>query len=166
MGIYTDDQQMIADAAARFARDVLAPGAAAREAAGAIEPEVIQGLADMGLLNVSPPDLAPHVTDYIPAIVGQIQAIVDAGCAYAAEGHVLFDVRSFPDYGQLSGRSVDDMIAGARVEVAPYKRDPADFVLKPFPSAARSEVAVGTGSSSAVGVTLMPTPPKASIIRS
>ena len=86
-------------------------------------------LADMGLLNVSPPDLAPHVTDYIPAIVAQIQAIVDAGCAYAAEGHVLFDVSSYPSYGALSGRNLDDMIAGARVEVAPYKKNPHDFVL-------------------------------------
>jgi len=86
-------------------------------------------LADMGLLNVSPPDLAPHVTDYIPAIVGQIQAIADAGCAYAAEGHVLFDVSSYPAYGALSGRNLDDMIAGARVEVAPYKKNPHDFVL-------------------------------------
>lgn len=86
-------------------------------------------LADMGLLNVSPPDLAPHVTDYIPAIVDQIQAIVDAGCAYAAEGHVLFDVSSYKAYGALSGRNLDDMIAGARVEVAPYKKNPHDFVL-------------------------------------
>ena len=86
-------------------------------------------LADMGLLNVSPPDLAPHVTDYIPAIVAQIQAIVDAGCAYAAEGHVLFDVSSYKAYGALSGRNLDDMIAGARVEVAPYKKNPHDFVL-------------------------------------
>jgi cysteinyl-tRNA synthetase len=86
-------------------------------------------LADMGLLNVSPPDLAPHVTDYIPAIVDQIQAIIDAGCAYSAEGHVLFDVSSYKSYGALSGRNLDDMIAGARVEVAPYKKNPHDFVL-------------------------------------
>ncbi|WP_404413786.1 cysteine--tRNA ligase [Brevundimonas vesicularis] len=86
-------------------------------------------LADMGLLNVSPPDIAPHVTDYIPAIVDQIQAIVDAGCAYAAEGHVLFDVSSYKAYGALSGRNLDDMIAGARVDVAPYKKNPHDFVL-------------------------------------
>ncbi|WP_295175478.1 cysteine--tRNA ligase [uncultured Brevundimonas sp.] len=86
-------------------------------------------LADMGLLNVSPPDIAPHVTDYIPAIVDQIQAIVDADCAYAAEGHVLFDVSSYKAYGALSGRNLDDMIAGARVEVAPYKKNPHDFVL-------------------------------------
>ncbi|WP_438852400.1 cysteine--tRNA ligase [Brevundimonas nasdae] len=86
-------------------------------------------LADMALLNVSPPDIAPHVTDYIPAIVDQIQAIIDAGCAYAAEGHVLFDVSSYKNYGALSGRNLDDMIAGARVEVAPYKKNPHDFVL-------------------------------------
>jgi len=86
-------------------------------------------LADMGLLNVSPPDIAPHVTDHIPAIVAQIQAIIDSGCAYAAEGHVLFDVSAYLAYGALSGRNLDDMIAGARVEVAPYKKNPHDFVL-------------------------------------
>jgi len=86
-------------------------------------------LGDMALLNVTPPDLAPHVTDHIEAIVTQIAKIVDAGCAYAAEGHVLFDVSSYPAYGALSGRNLDDMIAGARVEVAPYKKNPHDFVL-------------------------------------
>jgi cysteinyl-tRNA synthetase len=86
-------------------------------------------LADMGLLNVSPPDMAPHVTDHMDAIIQQIQAIIDSGCAYAAEGHVLFDVSAYPSYGALSGRNLDDMIAGARVEVAPYKKNPHDFVL-------------------------------------
>jgi cysteinyl-tRNA synthetase len=86
-------------------------------------------LEDMARLNVSPPDLAPHVTDHMDAIVRQIAAIVDAGCAYAAEGHVLFDVSSYPDYGRLSGRNLEDMIAGARVEVAPYKKNAQDFVL-------------------------------------
>lgn len=86
-------------------------------------------LEDMGRLNVSPPDLAPHVTDHMDAIVAQIQAIIDHGCAYAAEGHVLFDVSSYETYGKLSGRNLDDMIAGARVEVAPYKKNPHDFVL-------------------------------------
>ncbi len=86
-------------------------------------------LADMKALNVSPPDIAPHVTDHMAAIVGQIGKIVDAGCAYAAEGHVLFDVSSYPAYGALSGRNLDDMIAGARVEVAPYKKNAHDFVL-------------------------------------
>ena len=61
-------------------------------------------LEDMKRLNVSPPDLQPHVTDYIPAIVDQIGAIIDTGCAYAAEGHVLFDVSAYPAYGALSGR--------------------------------------------------------------
>ena len=86
-------------------------------------------LEDMGRLNVSPPDIAPHVTDHMDAIVAQISAIMDQGCAYAAEGHVLFDVSSYETYGRLSGRNLDDMIAGARVEVAPYKKNPHDFVL-------------------------------------
>ncbi|MBS0296737.1 MAG: cysteine--tRNA ligase [Proteobacteria bacterium] len=86
-------------------------------------------LEDMGTLNVLPPDEAPHVTDHMDAITAQIAALVERGSAYAAEGHVLFDVKSFADYGKLSGRSLDDMIAGARVEVAPYKRNPHDFVL-------------------------------------
>jgi cysteinyl-tRNA synthetase len=86
-------------------------------------------LEDMGRLNVIAPTLAPHVTDHMEAIVQQIADIMARGHAYAAEGHVLFDVDSFADYGRLSGRSLDDMIAGARVEVAPYKKNPADFVL-------------------------------------
>ncbi len=86
-------------------------------------------LEDMGRLNVSPPDIAPHVTDHMDAIVAQIGAIIDNGCAYAAEGHVLFDVSAYESYGRLSGRNLDDMIAGARVEVAPYKKNPHDFVL-------------------------------------
>ena len=63
------------------------------------------------------------------AIIALISDLVRNNGAYAAEGHVLFDTQAFPDYGQLSGRNMDDMIAGARVEVAPYKRHPADFVL-------------------------------------
>ncbi len=86
-------------------------------------------LEDMARLNVSPPDLAPHVTDHMDAIVAQIAAIIESGCAYAAEGHVLFDVSAYENYGRLSGRNLDDMIAGARVEVAPYKKNPHDFVL-------------------------------------
>ena len=58
-----------------------------------------------------------------------IESLVEREHAYLAEGHVLFDIKSFPEYGELSGRSTDDMIAGARVEIAPYKRDPMDFVL-------------------------------------
>jgi cysteinyl-tRNA synthetase len=86
-------------------------------------------LEDMARLNVTPPDIAPHVTDHMDAIVAQIGAILDHGCAYAAEGHVLFDVSAYQAYGALSGRNLDDMIAGARVEVAPYKKNPHDFVL-------------------------------------
>ncbi|HWU14254.1 MAG TPA: cysteine--tRNA ligase [Caulobacter sp.] len=75
------------------------------------------------------PTLEPKATEHMGPIVEMIGRLVDNGSAYAAEGHVLFDTQAFPDYGQLSGRDLDDMIAGARVEVAPYKRHPADFVL-------------------------------------
>ncbi|WP_376872922.1 cysteine--tRNA ligase [Albirhodobacter sp. R86504] len=85
--------------------------------------------ADMDALGALRPDHEPRATDYIGAMVTMIEGLIEKGHAYAAEGHVLFDVRSYKDYGALSGRSVDDMIAGARVEVAPYKRDPMDFVL-------------------------------------
>jgi cysteinyl-tRNA synthetase len=84
---------------------------------------------DMARLGVDPPDVVPHATDHIAAIVAMCQALIDNGHAYAAESHVLFDVGSFPDYGHLSRRSTDEMLAGARVEVAPYKRNPGDFVL-------------------------------------
>ncbi|MFC4728868.1 cysteine--tRNA ligase [Coralloluteibacterium thermophilus] len=84
---------------------------------------------DMAALGVAPPDLEPTATGNIDAIVAMIGRLVEAGHAYAAEGHVLFSVASFPDYGRLSGRDPEEMLAGARVEVAPYKRDPGDFVL-------------------------------------
>ena len=85
--------------------------------------------ADMDALGAMRPTHEPRATEYIGPMIAMIEALIARGHAYAAEGHVLFDVRSFPGYGGLSGRSVDDMIAGARVEVAPYKRDPMDFVL-------------------------------------
>jgi cysteinyl-tRNA synthetase len=85
--------------------------------------------ADMDALGVLRPNEEPHATDYVVQMIEMIEALIARGCAYAADGHVLFSVASFPDYGALSGRSVEDMIAGARVEVAPYKRDPMDFVL-------------------------------------
>ena len=85
--------------------------------------------ADMARLGVVPPDIEPHATAHIPQIIAMIEQLITSGHAYAAEGHVLFSVPSFAQYGQLSGRSVEDMIAGARVEVAPYKQDAADFVL-------------------------------------
>ncbi len=85
--------------------------------------------ADMATLGALRPTLEPRVTHNMDAIIKQIGEIVANGHAYAAEGHVLFDVESFKAYGQLSNRSVDDMIAGARVEVAPYKKNAQDFVL-------------------------------------
>jgi cysteinyl-tRNA synthetase len=85
--------------------------------------------ADMDRLGVVPQDLQPHATAHIPQIVAMIEKLISSGHAYAAEGHVLFSVPSYPDYGKLSRRPPEEMIAGARVEVAPYKRDPGDFVL-------------------------------------
>ena len=85
--------------------------------------------ADVRALGNVDPDLAPRATDHIAEMLAMIAALIEKGHAYAAEGHVLFAVDSDPDYGALSKRSLDDMIAGARVEVAPYKRHPADFVL-------------------------------------
>ena len=86
-------------------------------------------LDDMGALGVTPPTIAPHATQEIGAMVAMIGELIAKGHAYAAEGHVLFSVGSDPDYGSLSRRDRDAMIAGARVEIAPYKRDPADFIL-------------------------------------
>ncbi len=85
--------------------------------------------ADMSALGAVQPDSQPHATEYIPQMLAMIGKLIESGHAYVAEGHVLFSVPSFPDYGRLSRRNRDDMIAGARVEVAPYKKDPADFVL-------------------------------------
>lgn len=83
----------------------------------------------MAQLGALPPTFQPKATDHIADMTAMIASLVEKGHAYAAEGHVLFDTQAFPDYGQLSGRPLDEMIAGARVEVAPYKRHPADFVL-------------------------------------
>lgn len=89
---------------------------------------------DMARLGVAPPDVTPHATAHIPHIIAMIERLIESGHAYAAEGHVLFSVPSFADYGKLSRRDPEEMLAGARVEVAPYKRDAGDFVLwKPSP---------------------------------
>ena len=85
--------------------------------------------ADMDALGALRPDHEPRATEYIGAMIAMTEALIAGGHAYARDGHVLFRVRSYKDYGALSGRSVDDMIAGARVEVAPFKEDPMDFVL-------------------------------------
>ncbi|KQR10823.1 MULTISPECIES: cysteine--tRNA ligase [Xanthomonas] len=84
---------------------------------------------DMAALGVVPPDIEPEATAHIPQIVTMIEQLIANGHAYAAEGHVLFAVASFDGYGKLSRRDPDEMLAGARVDVAPYKRDPGDFVL-------------------------------------
>jgi cysteinyl-tRNA synthetase len=86
-------------------------------------------LEDMGALGVTPPDIAPHATQEIGPMIAMIERLIELGNAYEAQGHVLFSVASDRDYGALSKRDKESMIAGARVEVAPYKRDPADFVL-------------------------------------
>lgn len=85
--------------------------------------------ADMAALGVAPPDIEPHATAHIPQIIAMIEQLIEGGHAYAADGHVLFAVDSFERYGQLSRRDPDEMLAGARVEVAPYKRHAGDFVL-------------------------------------
>lgn len=85
--------------------------------------------ADMDALGALRPTHEPRATEFIGQMIAMIQGLIASGHAYAVEGHVLFRVRSYKDYGKLSGRSVDDMIAGARVEVAPFKEDPMDFVL-------------------------------------
>jgi cysteinyl-tRNA synthetase len=84
---------------------------------------------DMAALGVAPPSLEPRATHHIPDIIDMITRLVESGHAYMADGHVLFDIQSFPDYGALSGRDREDMISGARVEVAEFKRHPGDFVL-------------------------------------
>ncbi len=85
--------------------------------------------ADMEALGALRPNIEPRATEHIDEMLTMIATLIEKGHAYAAEGHVLFAVDSMADYGELSGRSIDDMIAGARVEVAPYKRNPMDFVL-------------------------------------
>lgn len=84
---------------------------------------------DMGALGVQAPDIQPRATEHIAEMISMITTLLDGGFAYEADGHVLFDVSSYDDYGSLSKRDLREMIAGARVEVAPYKRAPQDFVL-------------------------------------
>ncbi len=85
--------------------------------------------ADMGELGVLPPDVEPRATEHIDVMIDMIETLIRGGYAYAAEGHVVFDVDAYEEYGSLSRRDLREMIAGARVEVAPYKRSPQDFVL-------------------------------------
>ena len=85
--------------------------------------------ADMAALGNLPPDREPRATEHIAEMIVLIERLIERGHAYAADGHALFAVSAFESYGKLSGRSPDELLAGARVEVAPYKRDPGDFVL-------------------------------------
>ncbi len=85
--------------------------------------------ADMGALSVAKPDIQPRATDHIDEMIALNAQLIERKYAYEAQGHVLFHVPSFKAYGRLSGRSRDDQIAGARVEISPFKKDPADFVL-------------------------------------
>ena len=84
---------------------------------------------DLAALGVPRPDIVPLATETIPQMIGMIERLIESGHAYADQAHVLFNVPSWPDYGRLSRRPMEEMIAGARVEVAPYKRSPSDFVL-------------------------------------
>ena len=84
---------------------------------------------DMATLGVQMPDIEPRATEHVDQIIGMIEKLIAKGFAYEAQQHVLFDVLAFKEYGELSGRELEDMIAGARVEVEAYKKDPADFVL-------------------------------------
>ena len=86
-------------------------------------------LEDMRALSALNPNLMPRATQYILQMIEMSKNLIEKGHAYVEQGHVLFDVDSCPDYGVLSGRALEDMIAGARVEIAPYKRNPLDFVL-------------------------------------
>jgi cysteinyl-tRNA synthetase len=85
--------------------------------------------ADVAALGCLPPSVEPRATEHIAPMIAMIRTLIETGHAYAAEGHVLYDVSSKPDYGKLARRSLDEMIAGARVDVAPYKKSPMDFVL-------------------------------------
>ena len=125
---FTDVDDKI-NAAAQARKDAGAPGTLEDLIRQRTEETIAWYHADMDALGALRPTDEPRATDYIGAMIAMIQTLIDRGHAYAVAGHVLFDVRSFPAYGRLSGRSVDDMIAGARVEVAPFKRDPMDFVL-------------------------------------
>ncbi|MBE2276834.1 MAG: cysteine--tRNA ligase [Rhodobacteraceae bacterium] len=125
---FTDvDDKINAEALRRRAAG--APGTLEALIRGRTEETIAWYHADTDALGALRPDHEPRATEYIGAMIAMIEGLVATGHAYVAEGHVLFRVRSYRAYGALSGRSVDDMMAGARVEVAPFKEDPLDFVL-------------------------------------
>ena len=109
---------------------IMAAAKASGEEIGAITSHYAQAYAeDMAELKALTPDVVPYATEHVPEMIRMIQALVERNHAYEAEGHVLFAVQTMDDYGSLSNRSLDDMLAGARVEVAAYKRYAGDFVL-------------------------------------
>ena len=109
---------------------IIAAAAARAVSCDAISAEFTRAYhEDLAALGVAPPDIEPHATAHIGPMIEMIEGLIASGKAYAAEGHVLFHIPAFPDYGKLSGANPDEMLAGARVEVAPWKRDPRDFVL-------------------------------------
>jgi cysteinyl-tRNA synthetase len=118
------DDKINARAAERYPD--LAPQAGIRKLT---EETAAQFHMDIAALGVLPPTVEPRATEHIAEMVALCDALVKNGHAYVADGHVLFDVSSMPDYGRLSNRSVEEMEAGARIEVAPYKKGPMDFVL-------------------------------------
>ncbi|MEM1162064.1 MAG: cysteine--tRNA ligase, partial [Pseudomonadota bacterium] len=123
---FTDIDDKIIDKAV----DVKKPGETLEEATRHVTDETIGWYhQDMDALGALRPNHEPRCTDYIGPMVAMIETLIRKGHAYEAEGHALFSVDSFDKYGELSRRSVDDMIAGSRVEVAPYKKGPMDFVL-------------------------------------
>jgi cysteinyl-tRNA synthetase len=125
---FTDvDDKINATALAR--KEAGAPGTLEKLVAERTDETINWYHADMDALGALRPDHEPRATQYIAQMVAMIEGLIADGFAYENDGHVLFRVRKYADYGKLSGRSVDDMIAGARVEVAPYKEDPMDFVL-------------------------------------
>jgi len=126
---FTDVDDKI-NATARARKDAGAVGSLEDLVQERTEETIDWYLKDMGALGASEPDHMPRATAYIAQMIVMIEDLITKGHAYAdGAGHVLFSVKSYEDYGALSGRSVDDMIAGARVEVADNKRDPMDFVL-------------------------------------
>ena len=125
---FTDvDDKINATALAR--KDAGAPGTLESLIAERTEETIRWYHQDMDALGALRPTHEPRATAYVGQMIAMIDRLIAKGHAYSRDGHVLFRVRSYPDYGCLSGRSVDDMIAGARVEVAPFKEDPMDFVL-------------------------------------
>ena len=121
------DDKINAEALRRHEAGV--PGSLEELIAGRTAETIAWYHADTEALGNLPPTLEPRATGYIAQMIAMTADLIGKGHAYVAAGHVLFRVRSYAGYGALSGRSVDDMIAGARVEISPFKEDPMDFVL-------------------------------------